>query len=485
MGDILIGIDLGTTVFKAAAFDARSGKALAQSSRRLDVILGRDGSREQSATGIDRAMKAVFADLRKQLGPRWRHAAGIGLSAQGGSAVIADRRTGKPLTSMMLWNDARQLRYLPRIMEDKPPAFWEKHTLRNEPGRGLGRLLWLRETRPSLLSKDNLYAGAGEYCYFKMTGRWQQDAGNALQIGCYNTPKRGLDQKLLDVVDLPLSFVAPMREGHETHPLSEAGARFLGLSAGIPVAGPYMDHEAGYLSATGISRRPLQFSLGTAWVANFIVPEKAEWSSSVQLVLPAILGKGWLVVQPLLTGNVSWDWGLQELVDTDHAAAIRQLDGIFSRELLPPEGLAALPWFNMPNPLQTEALGAGGFFGMSPLTQKHDLLRALAEVRDKKVVDSVVLGGGASNGTFFRTLLAALFAPLPVRWQCEKDLSGPRGALYPFSRAAANAQTRPVPKPAAKLQKRILGGFESYMLLFERIYGDSPYADGVVFGKKA
>ena len=43
-------------------------------------------------------------------------------------------------------------------------------------------------------------------------------------------------------------FVAPLRPGHETAPLSAAGARLLGLTAGIPVAGPYNDHEAGHLA---------------------------------------------------------------------------------------------------------------------------------------------------------------------------------------------------------------------------------------------
>jgi len=40
MRDVFIGIDLGTTVLKAAAFDGRTGKALAVAGRRLPVETG-------------------------------------------------------------------------------------------------------------------------------------------------------------------------------------------------------------------------------------------------------------------------------------------------------------------------------------------------------------------------------------------------------------------------------------------------------------
>ncbi|MCK5850289.1 MAG: hypothetical protein KAH23_05185 [Kiritimatiellae bacterium] len=473
--EILIGVDVGSTVLKAAAFDAASGRVLAEVGERLKLRVTKDGGREQSAVSLGRAMDMSFAGLRKKLGNEWKNIAGIGLAAQGGSTIIVDRLTGKPHTPMMVWNDTRANSYATRVMKGATPAFWRRHTMRDRPGAGLAKILWLKDQRPEIMNRDNMYVGAGEYCYFKLTGLWRQDACNALQIGCYNAVRECLDQRLMDHVCMPLSFVAPLRKGHETHPLAVSTARRLGLSPGIPIAGPYMDHEAGYLSAVGVSKRPLQCSLGTAWVGNFAREAKQQRTSGSELVLPAIVGKGKLVVQPLLTGNVTWDWALEQFLDSNHEKALKISRRIFSKALLPHEGLVALPWLNIANHLRESVVGRAAFCGMGPQTDRDDLVRAVGvslnyemrrvftDVKKNRDVDCLVLGGGASRDKAFRIILASLFAPLPVRAVREPDLSGVRGALYVFSKTVARAKTDRIVLPEKSVQKRILKEYEYYL----------------------
>ncbi|MBN2309865.1 MAG: hypothetical protein JXR94_12900, partial [Candidatus Hydrogenedentes bacterium] len=284
--DMLLGIDLGTTVLKVCAFDARSGATLGQAARRLAVHKTPDGGREQRPGAVDRAFSSAAAELRGLLGARWGRVAGIGLAAQGGSSIIADRRSGKASTPMILWNDGRTRGHSSRLAGGIPTAFWRERVLRDFAPTGLGRLLWLKEERPELFRHDTIHAGAGEYLFFKMTGVWRQDAGNAIQIGSFNAATKRLDPALFDLVGVPLSFVAPLRQGHETAPLCAKAARSLELPTGIPVAGPYIDQEAGYLSACAAAGRPLQCSLGTAWVGNYAVADDAVGASPYQLVLP-------------------------------------------------------------------------------------------------------------------------------------------------------------------------------------------------------
>ncbi|GAF76003.1 unnamed protein product, partial [marine sediment metagenome] len=303
--DILIGIDVGTTALKAAAFDADGGDLLASASQRLRVTSAAEGAREQNAAALTLALRRTLGALEAELGSAWRRVAGLGLAAQGGSGAIVDRSTGKPSTPMVLWNDGRTFRYQACIGQMKAPRYWRALTLQDNPGAGLGRLAWMKEKHPHLFHNENIYCGAGEYLYFQLTGQWRQDAGNALQIGCYDAVRQRLVRGPMDLVGVPLSFVAPMREGHETNPLSAKASQLLRLAEGIPVAGPYMDHETGYLSAVGLSHRPLQCSLGTAWVGNFIIPEIAGDKAPLVLVMPAPLGKGQLIVLPLAAGNVA------------------------------------------------------------------------------------------------------------------------------------------------------------------------------------
>jgi len=483
---VVIGIDLGTTVVKAAVFDAASGSTRAEAAHRLHVRILPDGGREQDLPAVDAALNTIITQLRQKLGADWRTVSGIGLAAQGGSTIIADRVTGKPHTPMMLWNDGRARPYVRRIAQSTSAAFWEQRVMCSMPPAGLGRLLWLQDTRPRLFQENRIHAGVGEYLFHRLTGVWRQDPGNAFQTGAYNAHTKQLDPAAFDLIGVPLSFVAPLRREHETAPLSQQGARMLGLSAGIPVAGPYIDQEAGYLSAVALSCRPLHCSLGTAWVGNFCLPDDTTGTSPTQIVLPDPSGHGRLVVQVLLTGNPTWDWALRTLLGKDQKLALTQAAGIFRRRLLPPDGLLCLPWLAQANPLEPAFYGGGTFLGLNPDTSAADLLRAVPagmafelarifdDVKRSNAVDSVVIGGGAGNGVYFRTLIAALFAPLPVRWQTHGDLAGARGAIYALSATAAQAKTRRVPPPPATRMEAIRKAYNHYLAAFDRVYGTIP-----------
>lgn len=480
--NLFIGIDLGTTNLKAAAFAAADGAALARASRRLPLRSEADGSREQDVPALRQALGDVLHQLRAELGDRWRRVAGIGLAAQGGSGALVDSATGEARTPLYLWNDRRATGHRAGVAAARPAAFWRELSQREGPGMGLARLAWLREQRPDAFGPGVRYMGAGELAFFALAGVWRQDACNALQAGCYHVRENRLAAEPLAVVGCPPDLVAPLREGHRTQPLSPAAARWLDLPEGIPVAGPYMDHEAGYLSALGVCERPLQVSLGTAWVGNFTIPEVDTGYAPVQLVIASPAGPGHLAIQPLLTGNVSWDWGLRTLLDADLELALARLDDLFAEQLLPPPGLTCLPWFTQPNPLGGEAPGGGAFLGLGAHTPREDLVRALAlglccefrrvfaEVARSGLVDGIVLGGGASKGDFFRRLFAGLFAPLPVWSLRDEDLAGARGTLHALCPAISRAAPVPVPRQCLNIRH------EDYERAFARFLGDGGAA---------
>jgi len=492
--EALVGIDVGTTVLKAAAFCAVSGRPLATSVQRLKVQAHGDGRREQDPRKLTAALWAGLQKLRRELGPRWAGVSGIGLAAQGGSSVIVERETGKPLSAMILWNDARAYPYMQKLSAEKGPEYWRSFSWRDGPGAGLGRIRWMREHTPDLIRPDTLYVGAGEFLYHQLTGQWRQDVGNVLQIGCYDVGQDALTQAVADLAGVSIDWCAPLRRGHEAHGLCAAAAKKLGLdsSTATRVVGPYMDHEAGYMAAAGASQRPVQCSLGTAWVANFVMPPGAAWQSAFQLVLPSPMGAGHLVVQPLLTGNVTWDWALTTFLGGSHAIALSRYPAVFKQSILPVTGVAALPWLSRPDPLDASRLGGAALYGLSPQTDTADMLRAVAaampfelvrvlrQVMAAGCVDGVVLGGGASKAEVFRQILTALWAPLPVWRVAEEDASGCRGALHALNAKVAAVAVKPaVGAPSTKLAAQVAGHFARYLRLFDKLYGDSPLGGAV------
>ncbi|MDX9974333.1 MAG: FGGY family carbohydrate kinase [FCB group bacterium] len=481
---LYLGIDLGTTALKAAVFEADSGRLVTGCVTRLSVRTASDGTREQDPAGVIAAFRRIIARLRKDTGDAWRRVAAAGVAAQGGSTIIADRVGGKALTPMYLWNDGRAYPDLQDILDETGRSFWSRHTWRDEPGMGLARIRWMRRHAPALFTGGHIYVGAGEYLFFHLTREWRQDACHALQSGCYSAERNALSKTTTATANVEPSFFAPLREGHTTRPLHADAARSLGLPAGIPVAGPYMDHEAAYMAMTGAAEHPLVCSLGTAWVGNFQTPPGARSVSPIQLVIPSPASEGHLVIQPLLTGNVTWDWVLQTFVSPRLKRALVQQEHLFHESMFPPAGLVALPWLNRPNPFVPGALGAAAFVGLSPATRPEDLVRAVAcgmvfeltrvfhEVKENGAADGLVLYGGASKGIQFQNLIAALFAGWPVFCAEDEDWLGARGSLRPFGGKAHHGALRPLREPSASVTASAREHYETYLKAFDSLYGN-------------
>jgi len=358
---------------------------------------------------------------------------------------------------MQLWNDSRPLRTLPDIAEQRPPSYWRDLAYLDGPGAGLARLTWLRDHFPDTWDGDTLYGGAGEFLYFHLTGQWRQDAGNALQIGCYDVRSESLTSEPLSLVGATIEQIAPMRRSHETHPLGAASARLLGCRPGIPVAGPYMDHEAGFLAAAAaVGTDVLQCSLGTAWVGNFLHRRLPPPPGGLNLVLPAPVGQGRLIVRVLPAGNSTLDWAVSTF-----AGDRRRAERILAERLLPPAHLVGLPWLTWPNPFGGIG-GGGGVLGIDTHTTREDMLRAsvaglcfaFRHVFEPVIaagrVETVLLTGGASRSASVRTLLAALLSPLRVCYSPSDELAGAGGSVWAFQEKAARCPRRMV-RPAAGL----------------------------------
>ncbi|MCC6695213.1 MAG: FGGY-family carbohydrate kinase [Candidatus Hydrogenedentes bacterium] len=480
---LLLGIDLGTTVLKVGLFDGTTGALVATASRRLKVETFSHGGREEDPSAVLRSLRAVLRSVRLHAGSQWDAVCGVGLAAQGGSSILVERESGKAFTPMVLWNDGRTHAYDAQILDMSGMPYWRRRTWREVPPAGLGRLLWMRETHPELFHGGTLHVGAGEFAFHHLTGVWRQDPGHAIQIGAYNAQRGALTQGPFDLVGLPLSFVAPMRAGHETAQLSEGAARRFGLRAGIPVAGPYIDQEAAYLSSLGKVKNPLQCSLGTAWVGNFVLPQKLRGHSPYQLTLPNPNGAGYLVIQPLLTGNTSWDWAIKNFVHRDMMAGLRRAEKMLEDTPLPPDGLCMIPWLAQANPFNTTHHGGGTFSGVGVDTAREDLVRAVASgmtyelrrsldaVAGRGVCDGVVLNGGASAGVHFQRMIATLFAPLPVYRHVDENAAVARGAVYTLNRRVACAPVKRCTPYTAVTQARVRAAYGHYVKTWEQCYG--------------
>src|ERR1700677_587744 len=106
MGELLLGLDVGTTSLGAGLFDP-GGQLLAWTSRRLRSSSSGPGRLEQDAAAIWRTALVVLRGVLAAAGRDAVDLAAIGVTSQRTSAMIWDRRSGRPLSPLVIWSDLR------------------------------------------------------------------------------------------------------------------------------------------------------------------------------------------------------------------------------------------------------------------------------------------------------------------------------------------------------------------------------------------
>jgi glycerol kinase len=106
MPELLGAIDVGTSTARAGLFLA-SGELLAMARAPLASASPGPGLVEQDAQAVWRAAKGVLRRALAGAGRTGADLAAIGVTTQRASAVVWDRRTGRPLSPLVIWSDLR------------------------------------------------------------------------------------------------------------------------------------------------------------------------------------------------------------------------------------------------------------------------------------------------------------------------------------------------------------------------------------------
>ncbi|MBE0694898.1 MAG: carbohydrate kinase, partial [Aquamicrobium sp.] len=103
MTDLWLGVDVGTTAIKAAAYDSH-GRIAALAECPNEVLRPAPGFAEQDMDAVWRGVAACLRELaEKCAGKRFRS---LGLCGQGDGFWPVDA-DGRPTHNAMLWNDTR------------------------------------------------------------------------------------------------------------------------------------------------------------------------------------------------------------------------------------------------------------------------------------------------------------------------------------------------------------------------------------------
>ncbi|MDP1714511.1 MAG: FGGY family carbohydrate kinase [Anaerolineales bacterium] len=423
---LVIGLDLGTTLCKACAYD-RIGKALAREDRTITTYRPQPGWNEQDPLEWREAVFQVLKGVAEQLGPRSKEVGAISVSAHGPSLVLTDSNL-HPLMRAPIWQDLRssaQARYLINHVD----AGWIGL---GTPETGLpAKLAWAKENQPDLVDSAMYVLGTKAYLIGILTGRIVDEPSSCSHQGAWSWPVFDY----LGVGEGRLAEIAP--SDSIAGVLRPALSRSFSLPLDTQVILGLNDGAAACLGAGLLHPGQGIVSLSTNAVARSVVSAPLPTSTLLDRSLfsyPYIQGKS-IAGGFTKAGGDSARWFSEVL--HGRSVSTEEIQQEFGNIVSPAgaRGVLFLPFLaGRGTPNSNEDM-RGAFIGLSRHHTQQDLARAIFEgvaftLKDiHQVFDTlglewsdVRLTGGGGNNLLWRQILADVLNRTLIRMEADSLL---------------------------------------------------------------
>jgi glycerol kinase len=241
-------IDQGTTSTRFMVFD-RSARIVAAAQKEHEQILPRPGWVEHDALEILRRTQEVIREALEKRRLRPSDLAAIGITNQRETTVVWERKTGRPISNAIVWQDTRVADDVARFASDGG-----QERFRAQTGLPLStyfsglKLRWILNNVPGAREKaaggELLFGNIDTFLVWNLTGGPNggvhvTDVTNASRTQLFNLKTLDWDAELLGAFEIPRVMLPEVRSSSEVY-----GAATLPAISKVPVAGILGDQQA-------------------------------------------------------------------------------------------------------------------------------------------------------------------------------------------------------------------------------------------------
>jgi len=235
-GDILVGLDAGTSVIKAVAFDL-AGNSLAEASVHNETIVPARGAAEQDIFTVWGGACTCLRDLGEKVPDLRDRTIGLGVTAQG-DGLWPLGRGGALVKNALIWLDGRSAGVVQALRDSGADRSIFRHT-----GTALStslqssQLAWLKASSDPRLDSLEVILHCKDWLYYCLTAVRATDRCEAVNsFGDLRTGTYSPDVlRLLGVEDLRRLLPEIIDGAHLNHPLTRDASEATGLIPGTPV----------------------------------------------------------------------------------------------------------------------------------------------------------------------------------------------------------------------------------------------------------
>jgi glycerol kinase len=247
-------IDQGTTSTRFIVFD-RGGRVVTIAQKEHEQIYPRPGWVEHNAEEIWQRTREVIADATAKGGVRPADLAAVGITNQRETTVVWNRRTGKPVTNALVWQDTRVTDYVAELAKSGgQDRFRDKTGLPLTTYFSGLKIRWILEhvkgVRELAEAGDILFGTIDTFLVWHLTGGPNggihiTDVTNASRTQLMDLQTLSWDREILGTFGIPDTMLPRIRSSSEVY----AHAKVRGLKD-VAIAGILGDQQAALVGQT-------------------------------------------------------------------------------------------------------------------------------------------------------------------------------------------------------------------------------------------
>lgn len=412
----IIGLDIGTTNWKASLFDAKGREVF---STKTPTITHRD--KEGDYYDPEELYKKVCLFINKLVSfvkDKYSIKA-ISIASMGEAGVLIDEK-GESLYPIITWYDKRTEKQIEWIKKNIGQNEINKITgLEIAHIYSLCKLLWLRENKQKIFKRAKKWLCIPDYIIFRLTDEYAMDYSIASRTMLFDIYKKTWSKEIMNLTSISERILPSLfPSGSAVGNITDKSSRETGLAKGTCVVTGGHDHVCGAFAVGCISPGIILDSIGTAestfTTTDFHNIKRIKDFKGFSIGCHVAKDK-YYIMGGLYASSASIEWFIENFMKENNS--YEYLIKEAKKSKVGSNGLFFMPHLRGSGPPNIDYYSKGIFLGITSQHKKYDFINAIFEglayesrfsieeiekvcrIKEQKII---VIGGATKNEVFMK-----------------------------------------------------------------------------------